>query len=214
MASGWGHTMGITVLFGRWMLTVRCLSIQFHPNLLNTSHLGDTKFLVSGAADNTMKLWEVSTGKCLYTWEFPTAVKRVAFSPDGSQIVCITEQRMGHQSCIRIFDVDREGDGTQRSSLALVYCAAQSELLNLRIPRTCDNVQPYRLEAHCLYLWCYTERHTYRPRIRKSRIIRRQDGGRNPHQPACTHGRRHGPPALARSHVLHYQQQRQDRSLT
>lgn len=27
-----------------------------------------------------MKLWEVATGKCLKTWEFLTAVKRVMFS--------------------------------------------------------------------------------------------------------------------------------------
>lgn len=62
-----------------------------------------------------MKLWQVSTGKCLFTWEFPTAVKRVAFSEDDDQIVCITEQRMGHQGAIRIFDINRE-DGTKRSS--------------------------------------------------------------------------------------------------
>ena len=63
-----------------------------------------------------MKLWEVETGKCLYTWEFPTAVKSVAFSADGTQVVCITEQRMGFQSAIRIFDINREGDGTNRAS--------------------------------------------------------------------------------------------------
>lgn len=38
-----------------------------------------SEFLLSGSADNTMKLWSVQTGKCLYTWEFPTAVKRVAW---------------------------------------------------------------------------------------------------------------------------------------
>lgn len=70
---------------------------------------------MSGSADNSMKLWQVSTGKCLFTWEFPTAVKRVAFSEDDDQIVCITEQRMGHQGAIRIFDINRE-DGTKRSS--------------------------------------------------------------------------------------------------
>jgi len=75
----------------------------------------DSRFMVSGAADNEMRLWQVSTGKCLYTWEFPTAVKRVAFNEDGSQIVCITEQRMGHQSAVRIFAVNREGDGSQQS---------------------------------------------------------------------------------------------------
>ncbi|KAH8109243.1 WD40 repeat-like protein [Phellopilus nigrolimitatus] len=74
-----------------------------------------SQYLVSGAADNNMKLWQVATGKCLYTWEFPTAVKRVAFSEDDEQVVCITEQRMGHQSCIRIFNINREGDGTKQS---------------------------------------------------------------------------------------------------
>ncbi len=62
-----------------------------------------------------MGLWNVSNGKCLYTWEFPTAVKHVAFSPEDSQVVCITEQRMGHQGAVRVFNVNREGDGTQQS---------------------------------------------------------------------------------------------------
>jgi len=74
-----------------------------------------SKFMVSGSADNTLKLWSVSTGKCLYTWEFPTAVKRVAFSDDDEQVVCITEQRMGYQGAIRVFNINREGDGKRQS---------------------------------------------------------------------------------------------------
>ncbi|PAV17491.1 WD40 domain containing protein [Pyrrhoderma noxium] len=76
-----------------------------------------SKYLVSGAADNTMKLWEVSTGKCLFTWEFPTAVKRVSFNSTDTQIVCLTEQRMGNQSALRVFDIQRDdgGDGTNQS---------------------------------------------------------------------------------------------------
>ncbi|KAJ7595911.1 eukaryotic translation initiation factor 3 [Mycena floridula] len=62
-------------------------------------------FMISGAADNTLRLWEVQSGKCLYSWEFPTAVKRVAFSSDGQRVVCITEQRMGYQCCIRVFEI-------------------------------------------------------------------------------------------------------------
>ncbi|KZP18933.1 WD40 repeat-like protein [Athelia psychrophila] len=71
----------------------------------------ESKYMVSGSADNTLKLWSVANGKCLHTWEFPTAVKRVAFSDDDSQVVCITEQRMGHQGAIRVFNISREGDG-------------------------------------------------------------------------------------------------------
>ncbi|EJD41258.1 WD40 repeat-like protein [Auricularia subglabra TFB-10046 SS5] len=76
----------------------------------------ESRFLVTGSADNTMKLWAVQTGKCLYTWEFPTAVKRVALSETGDRIVCVTEQRMGYQGAIRIFALNRTGDGTQQSN--------------------------------------------------------------------------------------------------
>ncbi len=78
--------------------------------------IAESRFMVSGSADNMLKLWSVATGKCLHTWEFPTAVKRVAFSEDDRQVVCITEQRMGFQCAIRVFDINREGDGTKRMS--------------------------------------------------------------------------------------------------
>ncbi|THH30046.1 hypothetical protein EUX98_g4150 [Antrodiella citrinella] len=74
-----------------------------------------SRFLVSGSADNTLRLWSVQSGKCLYTWEFTTAVKRVAFSEDDEQIVCVTEQRMGYQGAIRVFRINRDGDGTDQS---------------------------------------------------------------------------------------------------
>jgi len=76
---------------------------------------GESRFLVSGSADNTMKLWDVKTGKCLYTWEFPTAIKRVAFSDDDHLLACITEQRMGYQGAIRIFQLNRSGNGTDQN---------------------------------------------------------------------------------------------------
>ena len=64
-----------------------------------------TTLLASGAADNTIKLWEVRTGKCLKTWEFPTAVKRVEFSEDGKKLLGVTEKRMGHLATIVVFDI-------------------------------------------------------------------------------------------------------------
>jgi len=73
-----------------------------------------TEHLVTGSADNTMKLWHVGTGKCLYTWEFPTAVRRVAFSEDDKQLVLFTEQRMGYQGAIRVFNINHK-DGSNQS---------------------------------------------------------------------------------------------------
>lgn len=56
-----------------------------------------------------MRLWKVATGECLFSWEFPTAVKRVAWSEDDSKVVLVTEQRMGHQGAIRVFSINRNG---------------------------------------------------------------------------------------------------------
>ena len=55
-----------------------------------------TTLLATGGADNTMRLWEVKTGKLLHTWEFATSIKRVEFSPDGRQLLGVTEKRSGH----------------------------------------------------------------------------------------------------------------------
>ncbi|WVQ86251.1 eukaryotic translation initiation factor 3 subunit I [Cryptococcus sp. DSM 104549] len=75
-----------------------------------------TKYLVTGAADSSMKLWEVETGKCLYTWDFLTAVKRVAWSEDDSMILSITEQRSGQPSVVRIFAINREEPTSQSTT--------------------------------------------------------------------------------------------------
>lgn len=69
-----------------------------------------TKLLVSGSADNQMRLWDIASGKCLQMWEFPTAIKRVAWSDDDKKILCLTEQRSGHSGAIRVFGINREGD--------------------------------------------------------------------------------------------------------
>ncbi|ORX40835.1 WD40-repeat-containing domain protein [Kockovaella imperatae] len=74
-----------------------------------------SRYLVTGSADNTMRLWDVQTGKCLKVWEFLTAVKRVAWSEDDSMILSITEQRQGQQSMLRIYSINRE-DPTNQSN--------------------------------------------------------------------------------------------------
>ncbi|KAL1958936.1 hypothetical protein VTO42DRAFT_3489 [Malbranchea cinnamomea] len=69
----------------------------------------NTVLLATGAADNTVRLWNVKTGECVKVWDFPTAIKRVEFSPDGSRLLAVTEKRMGYLGTIVVFDI-RYGD--------------------------------------------------------------------------------------------------------
>ncbi|KAI9739732.1 MAG: translation initiation factor eIF3 subunit [Cirrosporium novae-zelandiae] len=80
-----------------------------------------TTLLASGGADNTMRLWEIKTGKCLKTWDFDTAVKRVEFTDDGKQLLAVTEQRMGFLGTIVVYDVkiDVEAEQTNERSLTI-----------------------------------------------------------------------------------------------
>ena len=75
-----------------------------------------SKYIVSGAADSTMKLWDIQLGKCLYTWDFLTAVKCVAWSEDDQSIMCVTEQRSGEPSVIRVFPINREEPASQTTT--------------------------------------------------------------------------------------------------
>jgi translation initiation factor 3 subunit I len=69
--------------------------------------------LASGAADNTARLWDVKSGKCLKSWDFNTAVKRVEFNEDGSQLLCVTEQRMGFLGTIEVIDINLDVNAEQ-----------------------------------------------------------------------------------------------------
>lgn len=70
----------------------------------------NTVLLATGSADNTVRLWNVKTGECVKVWDFPTAVKRVEFSPDGTKLLAVTEKRMGFLGTIAVLDINY-GDG-------------------------------------------------------------------------------------------------------
>lgn len=47
----------------------------------------------------------MKTGKSLKTWDFPTAVKRVEFSEDGTLLLAVTEARMGFLGTLVVFPI-------------------------------------------------------------------------------------------------------------
>jgi WD40 repeat protein len=72
-------------------------TFQFKPFLMEKGHTSsassiaispDGKYIVSGSGDNTIKIWDFKTAKCLNTLEEHTRnIHSIAISPDGKYIV-------------------------------------------------------------------------------------------------------------------------------
>lgn len=86
----------------------------------------NTTRCITGSGDNTAKLWEVQTGKCLFTWTEDTAVKRVQFSEDNKMVLFVTEQRMGFSGGIKIYPVS-ESLGSERNEFFPCHLTLFSE---------------------------------------------------------------------------------------
>lgn len=85
-----------------------------HQGALWTVDVDPTStLLATGGADNTMRLWEVKTGKLLKTWDFPTSIKRVEFSADGRQLLGVTEKRSGHLGTIVVYEINPDPEARQ-----------------------------------------------------------------------------------------------------
>ena len=78
-----------------------------------------TTLLATGGADNTLRLWEVQTGKLLKTWDFLTSIKRCEFSEDGLQLLGVTEKRTGQLSNIVVYDINPDPAAEQTSEPTL-----------------------------------------------------------------------------------------------
>jgi len=65
----------------------------------------ETKNFLSGAADNTIRLWDVCTGKMTDRIDTRSAVRTCQFSYSGNMVAYSTDRAMGQQCVINIVDV-------------------------------------------------------------------------------------------------------------
>jgi len=99
-----------------------------HQGALWTVDVDPTSTLIaSGAADNTVRLWDIKSGKCLKVWEFNTAVKRVEFNEDGSQLLAVTEKRMGFLGTIEVLDINLDPEAEQSDEKALTITCEEAK---------------------------------------------------------------------------------------
>jgi len=64
----------------------------------------DSRTLATGSADNSARLWDVSSGKCKHVIETETAVRWVAFSHGDQRLALVTDATMGKPARLLVFD--------------------------------------------------------------------------------------------------------------
>ena len=73
----------------------------FH-NVLTVFVAGSSSRLLTGSADQTAKLWDVKTGKALYTFVFDSPARSVDFSVGDKLAVITTDPFMEKTSAIHV----------------------------------------------------------------------------------------------------------------
>lgn len=76
----------------------------------------ESHLCATGAGDLTIKLWKVETGECVFTWDAPSPVRRVAFSADGTRLLAIADQVMGHKGTISVFDINQDDNSLNQQN--------------------------------------------------------------------------------------------------
>jgi translation initiation factor 3 subunit I len=64
-----------------------------------------SRFFFSGSADNTVRVWDVQTGKTLSTLSTPTGVRTLQLSYDETKLMYATDNTMGQQCTLNIIDI-------------------------------------------------------------------------------------------------------------
>jgi len=65
--------------------TVCSITMKGHNNMVRTLDVEPKgQYLASGSDDGSMKVWEMSTGRCLKTWDMGGVVKSVAWCPNSA----------------------------------------------------------------------------------------------------------------------------------
>lgn len=82
-----------------------CLKVVEDPWLT----AGDTSLVLTGAADNTARLWDCETGKELAQYGTNSAVRTCGFSANGDYLMYSTDATMNNTCEIILCDVrDKE----------------------------------------------------------------------------------------------------------
>lgn len=70
-----------------------------------------SKYCITGSADYSVKIWDLSTGENVHTYSTPVPVKSVEFSNCGNYFLAILDKVIGHPGTIDIYKLVRDENG-------------------------------------------------------------------------------------------------------
>jgi len=88
--------------------------------------------LLSGAADSTVRLWEVGTGRCLHVFKGDyfsnTSVRCVEFATGDQQFLSVTDDIMGNSPVIQVFNLPQDHrDLSKKQQFAIMSVKTPSD---------------------------------------------------------------------------------------
>ena len=63
---------------------------------------------MTGAADKTVRLWEVETGKQLFEWEHLTTIRSVNLSAGDHRFVAVSDAEMKQLSTLHVYELKQD----------------------------------------------------------------------------------------------------------
>lgn len=108
----WELLVDTLVLFGLWIAIVSCFDCFLYVwvTWFFLVRAGDSTKVATGSADNSLRIWDLYTGKCLNILKTETSTRSLSFSNSGKTVLFTTDKIMGMPPEINVIDVNSNGE--------------------------------------------------------------------------------------------------------
>ena len=96
--------ISLEIVNPRLMIHVIILQMNVKA-ILNRFRTGTTSKVITGSADNSLRLWDTETGTQLGKYDTRSAVRTCAFSYCGNRVMFSTDKQMGHACEVFFCDI-------------------------------------------------------------------------------------------------------------
>ena len=95
--------------------------VNLCPKLMISLLSGDSSRLITGSADQTVKLWDVKRGEELHTFKFDSPARSVDFSIGDKLVVITTDPFMEKTSAIHVYRIAEDDDERKSVFMFLIF---------------------------------------------------------------------------------------------